>query len=345
MSQSCNVCGTQNIKFYPVIPDAVMIKCPVCGNYLFTASSGGNNKSIPQNKNKLASYLFYNAIHDEHDLEGVVGGTNFIGTQEEYDHFKTVYVRISHITDDVITNWYPKTFNEKINRILLMLAQRTSVMGAAIELTNEEKMACFFIDRYRADNRSLLDHKAIYSQVDFLKDYMTKNELLSNVAFSSDGRMTCRLDPKGWQRVRIGNPNSYPIPKAFVDEYEANPDKYNSAWECYWYYIDKWARADGQSTVYNYALAGSGDEYSWSSAKDGSNGYYIVGVDADVVAKYPIINGGNLWADNPLVKENAQHAVLYERAMWNGIYKFYEGCRDLSAERNTIDFTKVPREW
>ncbi|MBO4562691.1 MAG: hypothetical protein J5772_03680 [Clostridia bacterium] len=201
MSQSCNVCGTQNIKFYPVIPDAVMIKCPVCGNYLFTASSGGNNKSIPQNKNKLASYLFYNAIHDEHDLEGVVGGTNFIGTQEEYDHFKTVYVRISHITDDVITNWYPKTFNEKINRILLMLAQRTSVMGAAIELTNEEKMACFFIDRYRADNRSLLDHKAIYSQVDFLKDYMTKNELLSNVAFSSDGRMTCRLAPKGWQRV------------------------------------------------------------------------------------------------------------------------------------------------
>ncbi|MBR6429101.1 MAG: hypothetical protein IKS43_05550 [Clostridia bacterium] len=194
MNRKCFFCNSEQSEAADVLGGSTIVNCPNCGRFVYTSSLESNNR-LYSRRDRIASFLFYNKT--DKNNRPIAGF--FFGDEEEYNEYADAHLRF--VSQNEVDNWYPRTFNDKITRILLVLAQRTNVLGATIELTNEEKMACFFIERYRADNRSLLDHKVIYSQVDFLKDYMTKNELISNVAFSSDGRMTCRLAPKGWQRV------------------------------------------------------------------------------------------------------------------------------------------------
>ena len=80
---------------------------------------------------------------------------------------------------------------------------------------------------------------------------------------------------KAWMRARNNSTNSYPIPKAIVEYYNANTDKYESEWDCYWSLIDAWARADiaaGDTVVYEATTREAGDFKAWmNSGKYSSN--------------------------------------------------------------------------
>lgn len=143
---------------------------------------------------------------------------------------------------------------------------------------------------------------------------------------------------KAWMRARNNCTNSYPIPMVFVNEYDANPDKYESLWDCYWTYIDQWAKADiaaGDTVVYEATTRAAGDfiawynsgKYSSSTGSDGKGGTFtytghgavITNPNPDDVEntlKFDLDDGGTQYGPNPFVYEYAAHAISYERAMW-----------------------------
>ncbi len=151
-----------------------------------------------------------------------------------------------------------------------------------------------------------------------------------------DAKALFHFPEKAWMRARNNNTNSYPIPYHIVNEYNTNPDKYASLWDCYWSYIDQWARADiaaGDSVVYEVATREEGNFMNWinnnsvyhsdqSSFKYSGNGYVIKGFDASELEDYVTIDfreSGTITAKsgpNPLKVEGAAHAILNERAMW-----------------------------
>lgn len=143
---------------------------------------------------------------------------------------------------------------------------------------------------------------------------------------------------KAWMRARNNSTNSYPVPMAFVNEYKANPDKYDSLWDCYWTYIDMWAKADiaaGDKVVYNATTRTAADFISWFnsgkySSATGSNGKggtftysgygaVISNPDASVIEnmiKFDLDDAGTEFGPNPFEFDYAAHAIGNERAMW-----------------------------
>ena len=150
------------------------------------------------------------------------------------------------------------------------------------------------------------------------KETGEKNKYVSLVPVRiSNGGNNLYYMNKGWMQARTGQNNTYPLPKAF--------SKYNDYrdWELYWSYIDQWARTDiaaGDEVVYEAIDVEVGDFLTWYSSGAGSssgNGKYIKGVSAEDAVKYPYATRlDNYKVKNPLDEPSAQHAILYERAMW-----------------------------
>ena len=160
--------------------------------------------------------------------------------------------------------------------------------------------------------------------------------LISHTGLDSKGLFA--FPEKVWQRARNNETNSYPIPYYIVQEYNSNPGEYGSLWNCYWHYIDKWAKADkaaGDSVVYEFTTRAAGDFLSayvngggfvkhsdQSNFKYGSNGAIIAGLTEADLEGYVTIDLTDPTAvhgkcgPNPLTVEEAAHAVSNERAMW-----------------------------
>ena len=131
---------------------------------------------------------------------------------------------------------------------------------------------------------------------------------------------------KAWQRARTAQTNTYPIPKVIVDKYNANPEQYESLWDCYWTCIDQWAKADiaaGDKVVFEATTAAAGDFLTWfqsgssyarnTTFGNNSHGAYITDISnvdlSDFVAMYP--------CEDPFAEgSNSAHAIGNERAMW-----------------------------
>ena len=137
---------------------------------------------------------------------------------------------------------------------------------------------------------------------------------------------------KAWQRARTNQTNTYPIPKGIVDEYNANPDKYDNLWDCYWTYIDIWAKADvaaGDSIVYEATTVEAGDFINWFTVykKQGDESYFkyssygavIHDATQEDIDNSVLIRPGS----NPLTDATAAHAIGHERAMWEA-YNFLQ---------------------
>ncbi len=130
---------------------------------------------------------------------------------------------------------------------------------------------------------------------------------------------------KAWQRARLNQTNTYAIPEGIVAEYNANPDKYENVWDCYWTYIDAWVKADiaaGDNALYKAATVESGNFINWYNSgmyhsnqtnfKYSGHGAIISGTtEADIANAVTLTPGAN-----PVKNSSAAHAILYERAMW-----------------------------
>lgn len=178
------------------------VKCSSCGNYVYTdAAKAATNPDIPKDKNKLLSYLYYNG-KVAHALSDDDGFRNFIGTEAEFKYRQELDAKCAHVTDAIVNNWYPKSFNEKINKILVGLAQRSSSFGQSIPLSINEAVSCLFLKKYD-DEGNEIDNNEILRQIRFICDYITQNEYADINIYSSHLPFPYQiiLSPKGWQRV------------------------------------------------------------------------------------------------------------------------------------------------
>ena len=141
----CPICGKENIVMnYSGSGDKYLCYyCSDCGEFFAPIINYNRLKSYPElypnfyyNKNHLRSYLFYNNSVDRPFL---VPKNEF----EEYD--KSEYVQIYNLTPEMVEDWYPKTFAEKIDLIILWLASQSSYMGEEVVIELENLNLLFFM--------------------------------------------------------------------------------------------------------------------------------------------------------------------------------------------------------
>lgn len=111
-----------NIKYFDL--DGRSYISPICGRYRFAY----DNAESSFDSAKTTAFLCYHSLHKTKDY--------FLLTANEYvalyESSKDKEARI--LTPQIIDNWYPKSFAERIDLILNYLSQFSSYLGAKIPL-------------------------------------------------------------------------------------------------------------------------------------------------------------------------------------------------------------------
>lgn len=167
------------------------VNCDSCGYYLIKNSGEWEGK--PKDFDKLASYLYYNGNINPPMKDEEEEFFNIIGIKSKYTNLSEEGQCCFLVTDDIVENWYPKTFSEKVDIFLLGLAQKSTFMGDPISLSSEEWFAACFVKR--SVNGKECSQNELARQVNYFMDYLAKEKY---VDYSG---LKCMILPEGQKRI------------------------------------------------------------------------------------------------------------------------------------------------
>ena len=156
-SINCPYCGSEAEGQTQENFTYVFVTCPTCGRYEYQAFPNTVGANI---RDKVASYLYYNGFAVEHEDYRFF---NFIGSQHNFQETYEQYPWCHYVSFDEIEAFYPKSFSERIDQILIGLAQRTEYIGEMVEFSKSQIRAAFFVSRYDKKGKEL-DEKDINQQ-------------------------------------------------------------------------------------------------------------------------------------------------------------------------------------
>lgn len=184
----CPICGTEHIEIYSCGVDSWVrcYTCPECGEF-FANQNWYENSSVSLEsdfKEKLRSYLFYNKT----ELRP------FICSDEDFSKIDiSSFKQIYHLSPSTVEAWYPKSFGEKIDLILLKLADLAEYDGAYIQtIAYVDKL--FFCSSKRS--AAVRDGSDKNIQLEYIDDFLVKNEYVNK-----NGHIIYQLTPKALERI------------------------------------------------------------------------------------------------------------------------------------------------
>lgn len=196
----CPICG-DNAEVYGYA-NSDFVECKSCGMvqiYIFP---------VMPNKNKLTSYLYYNGFINQLQNNTDRRFYNFIGDKNEFEKNYENNPWSYFVTKEVVDNWYPKTFNEKINTILLGLAKLSKYDGDIVVLSYNQALSACFVKRFNEDG-SIISFDERSKQLNFLINHLKETEYITSHDTISDTSYIIKT--KGLERIDLlqkGNSNS-----------------------------------------------------------------------------------------------------------------------------------------
>lgn len=206
----CYICGSNaTIEHNGQLTEC---DCPVCGKYVFKYFDLDNF-----DLNHLGAYLAYNG----HKNNNKCFATMDKGICDDYkNRFDLGVIKFGHpirLEPDDVENWYPKTFTEKVDYILLYLNSKIQHIGQSVDLLYEELFSTFFIDRYDFQGKKYesRNKKLLKPELDYMLDYLEKQQLIlsersikiksnSNTSLPLDYKYigsSCALTPNAYNRI------------------------------------------------------------------------------------------------------------------------------------------------
>lgn len=181
--------------------------CPVCGKYEIHFSASG----LGFNYNHLASYLFYHRfLRGDPKLR-----YHTTMSREHCDAYNLDTQRTGryaghpvHMGPDLIENWYPKTFSERVDKVLLLLNSRIPHVGQQLVLNLAEAISALFVDRFDDGTVNPFDYPSNRPVADIKNEVAYMLQYLVDMAYISfeDGKSVedwihIKIAPDGYKRV------------------------------------------------------------------------------------------------------------------------------------------------
>ena len=207
----CPVCGKRDIaKQYCHDPESVFYDCPVCGRFEFSME---NDTFSEFDKNELASFLFYEGFRNGkgkiefryHSTKSRESCDTYV---EEFKKGNNIAGLPVHMDKDIVTLWFPKTFSQRIDMILLKLNEMTEYVGQPIKLDVPSFLSCMFVKRYDQNGQIIEEDQELTKQAFYMTSYLLEAEYIKgsncisgevNSASSYFGTIT--ITPKGYDRI------------------------------------------------------------------------------------------------------------------------------------------------
>lgn len=214
MTEYCLICKRELIKD-PVYKDTYsIIDCETCGKYIYPHSTAAWIGNVhPFEKDNLKIFLFHN------------NGRRpaFIGTEESYSKYiesnpsSASYL----VTLEKVHDWYPQTFAQRIDYILMCLGKHSHYVGEMVDFRFEEFCRLLFIHDERKDINCLREE--LWTQIDYFCKYLKDKDYAyicprTNCSTNKkeDFHADCQLLTTGWSRVEEINRKNLNNKKAFV---------------------------------------------------------------------------------------------------------------------------------
>ena len=208
MSDKCFFCGHDSDKNLNHEKDLVFYNCPICGRYEISLEYMQDN----YDKNKTMHYLYYNAFLRRNMPEYRYFTCR---PKEECDEYKREFEKGNniigvpvHMDNEMIELWYPKSFSERVDLILLKLNKLAKHLGQKVKICDEEQFSLLFVDKYESNDDYLQQYTEwrdrkkgeCIIEAGYMLDYLSDNDYIEG-SRSTDNTYNIRILPKGYARI------------------------------------------------------------------------------------------------------------------------------------------------
>ena len=201
--KNCPICQSQCDAQQNYDKMTVFYECPTCGRY--ELSSRYCNEAM--NDNHIASYLFYHRFMidstSDYRYHTTMSREQIVRYKEEREKEGTTVSPV-HMSKEIIENWYPKLFSDRIDTILLQISALTEHVGKSISLSREEEFSLLFVDRMESKNYKEQRRDGIELQIEasYMLNYLSDCQYIKyDFPLDGNGGVIITLQPKGYSRV------------------------------------------------------------------------------------------------------------------------------------------------
>ena len=213
--RTCPICNSEAEAFSSFDRFAAFYSCPVCGRY--ELSSSNFNKI---NRNHLSAYLVHNRFVDtslEYRYHTDLDKDICDKYKKEFEEGIITHGHPVHMDSDIIDNWYPKTFSERVDYILLFLNSQIKHIGQKISMGYQELLSAFFIDRkehkklmeYDVGSYESRDEDDCTQELQYMLDYLAKRSFIEyNNGPDEEEWVDISILPDGYARIDVLQKNT-----------------------------------------------------------------------------------------------------------------------------------------
>ena len=189
--KKCYICGANSFAEANPMSGYTRFECEACGRFLINL----DKNSI--DNNFLPSFLYYNCktslpVTDKRYFF-------FLGSKEKFEEIQKECPYACFVTNQEAENWYPRTFSEKIDKIVLGFSKLSKYDGNPIEMTYEQYCSAFFVKRYNSDD-SETNREERDNQIKFIENYLSESNFIE-VSKDNYGKISITLLPDGLKRI------------------------------------------------------------------------------------------------------------------------------------------------
>ena len=207
----CFVCGQDACKQLDYDDMTVFYICPICGR--FEIHHDLSSDKINFDLNHLSTYLLYNGFKNKNYERRYFTTRDKDWCDKWSQKYKQGDFTHGHpvfLSNENVENWYPKSFAEKIDKIMLYLSKCIKHIGDDIVLNSEEAFSALFVDRYDYNETEYKyiprDLSGIKKQARYMLEYLASRNYIhqsknANWWNDTNDSITLSLLPDGYARI------------------------------------------------------------------------------------------------------------------------------------------------
>ena len=210
--KNCPFCNSYSISEPDYDKGTVLWECPTCGRFKLSAHSGVNAFLKPNFKDVVATYLFYNGVHQKTD-ELLVSKRQYIWLDNE-PHKSDDNDYFEDVTVEQIKAFYNINFTQKISMILLDIAKKTRFFDDWVMYSFNQIISLTFGKRWDSDK--IYSDQSLTNQVFFIMNYLANNKLISYDIHNMAAPCGLKLLASGWTRVETVEQDNSNMKNVFI---------------------------------------------------------------------------------------------------------------------------------
>lgn len=210
---NCPMCNTEIFSYPNYDKNTIFYSCPICGRYELDVFHKINH-------NHLAAYLAHNCFSHEmleyryHTTLDKIFCNEYTGDFNKKTRTHSLPV---HVDADIVETWFPKTFSERIDYILLFLENKIQHVGQQVSFSYNTLLSAMFVDRkeynlapaYNVGSWVLRKNEDCEHELQYMLDYLSKCGYIEYADGPSRERwVDLSIAPDGYSRIDLLQKNA-----------------------------------------------------------------------------------------------------------------------------------------